>query len=98
LGLLLQRTDRSDGAIKQFKLIERELPQYAPVYFALGQIYSNQSKGGLAHLYLGKYNLYEGKLDLARRNFIFSLRDKSLTEKEREDAEKLLEIIEKLKK
>ncbi|MFT5727859.1 MAG: putative Zn-dependent protease [Desulforhopalus sp.] len=98
LGLLLQRTDRSEGAIKQFKLIERELPQYAPVYFALGQIYSNQSKGGLAHLYLGKYNLYEGKLDLARRNFISAIRDKSLKEKEKEDAEKLLEIIEKLKK
>jgi len=98
LGLLLQRTDRLEGAIQQFKIIERELPQYAPVYFALGQIYSNQSKGGLAHLYLGKYNLYEGKLDLARRNFIFSIRDKSLTEKEREDAEDLLEVIEKLKK
>lgn len=98
LGLLLQRTDRLEGAIKQFKLTERELPQYAPVYFALGQIYSNQRKGGLAHLYLGKYNLYEGKLDLARRNFISAIRDKSLKEKETEDAENLLEIIEKLKK
>ncbi len=39
-----------------------------------------------------------GKLDLARRNFIFSIRDKSLTEKEKEDAENLLEVIEKLKK
>ena len=98
LGLLLQRTGRLEGAVKQFKLIERELPQYAPVYFALGQIYSNQSKGGLAQLYLGKYNLYEGKLDLARRNFIFALRDKSLKQQEKDDAENLLEVIEKLKK
>lgn len=98
LGLLLQRTDRPEDAIKQFKIIERELPQYANVYFSLGQIYSNQSRGGLAQLYLGKYNLYEGKLDLARHNFISATRDKSLTEKEIEDAENLLEVIEKLKK
>ena len=98
LGLLLQRTDRLEEAIKQFKIVERELPQYAPVYFAIGQIYSNQSKGGLAKLYLGKYNLYEGKLDLAKRNFTYAIRDKSLKKKEKEDAENLLELIEKLKK
>lgn len=98
LGLLLQRTGRLDDAIKQFKIIERELPQYANVYFSLGQIYSNQSKGGLAQLYLGKYNLYEGKLELARHNFISATRDKSLTETEKEDAKNLLEVIKRLKK
>lgn len=98
LGLLLQRTERLVGAIKQFKIVERQLPQYANVYFDLGRIYSNQKKGGLAQLYLGKYNLYEGKLELARHNFIAAIRDKSLKEKEKEDAGNLLELIEKLKK
>lgn len=98
LGLLLQRTKRSEEAITQFKIVERELPLYANVYFSLGQIYSNQNKGGLAQLYLGKFNLYEGKLDLARHNFLTALRDKSMTVKKQEEAEKLLEVIEKLKK
>ena len=98
LGLLLQRTERLESAIQQFKIVERELPQYANVYFALGQINSSLGKGGLAQFYLGKYNLYEGKLDLARHNFIAAIRDKSLSEKEKDDARDLLELIEKLKK
>ena len=98
LGLLLQRTKRSEDAIKQFKIVENELPQYADVYFSLGQIYSNQKQGGLAHLYLGKFNLYEGKLELAKHNFIAASRDKSLTGKDKKEAKNLLELIEKLNK
>ena len=41
LGLLYQKTARLDLAIKQFEILEKELPQYANVYFSLGQIYSH---------------------------------------------------------
>lgn len=96
LGLLLQRTGRLPEAIQQFKILEQVMPEYANVYFSLGQIYSHQKKGGLANLYLGKFNLYEGKLELAGHNFKAAARDSSLTEKERKEAKTLLERIEKL--
>ncbi|MFT5699302.1 MAG: putative Zn-dependent protease [Desulforhopalus sp.] len=98
LGLLLQRTGRLDAAIQKFEVIEDVLPQYANVYFSLGQIYSHQKRGGLASLYLGKFNLYEGKLDLATHNFRIALKDKSLSEKEKEEAKLFLERIKELKK
>jgi predicted Zn-dependent protease len=98
LGLLLQRSGRLDEAVGYFKIVEREMPQYSNIYFALGQIYTNLNKAGLANMYLGKFNLYEGKLDLAEFNFSIAERDDLLTEKEREEATTLLEKIEKLKK
>ena len=98
LGRLLQRTGRPDDAIEQFNMVEEAMPQYANVYFSLGQIYSNQKKGGLAHLYLGKYNLYEGKLELAQQNFIAASRDTALSDGERKEAKQLVERIDKLKK
>ncbi|BHH83221.1 M48 family metalloprotease [Desulforhopalus sp. 52FAK] len=97
LGLLYQKTARLDLAIKQFEILEKELPQYANVYFSLGQIYSNIKEDALAQFYLGKYNLYEGKIKLAHQNFRVAMRGKSLDESKREEAEKLLERIEDLK-
>ena len=98
LGLLFQRTGRLEAAIKQFEILEYELPQYADVYFALGKIYSTQMETGLSQFYLGKYNLYEGKLEIAAHNFRVATRDKALNSAKKEEAEKLLEQIKKLKK
>ncbi len=98
LGQLLERTGRTDGAIKQYEIVEQELPQYANVYFSLGKIYSNKKVVGLSQLYLGKYNLYEGKIELAQQSFRIALRDKKLPETRRQEVEKLLDSIEKLKK
>lgn len=98
LGLLFERTGRIDAAIKQFEILEYELPQYANVYFSLGKIYSNRKIVGLSQLYLGKYNLYEGKIDLAQQSFRIALRDKKLPEAKRQEVETLLDRIEKLKK
>lgn len=98
LGQLYEKTGRTDAAIKQFEIIEEVLPQYANVYFSLGKIYSNNRVVGLSQLYLGKYNLYEGKLELAAQSFRSALRDKKLPEVKRQEAEKLLDRIEQLKK
>lgn len=97
LGLLLQRTGRLGEAIQQFKRVEGAIPQYADVYFALGQIYARQNMGGLAQLYLGKFNLYSGKLELARHNFLAVTRDTSVNEKDKLEAKTLLQRIKKLK-
>jgi beta-barrel assembly-enhancing protease len=98
LGLLFQRTGRLDDAIQQFEIIEYELPQYADVYFSLGKIYSTQQNIGLSQFYLGKYNLYEGKIEIAIHNLRVAAQDKSLDSTKREEAKKLLELIKKLKK
>lgn len=98
LGQLFQRTGRLDRAIKEFEILEDELPQYANVYFSLGQIFSRQKKNGLSQLYLGKYNLYEGKLKLATQNFRMAARDKNLEAEKRDEAKKLLERIKEIEK
>jgi len=97
LGLVYQNTRRQALAIKQFEVLEKELPQYANVYYSLGKIYSNQNKIALSQFYLGKFNLYEGKIKLAHQNFRVAMRGKELDGAKREEAEKLLERIEDLR-
>lgn len=97
LAQLLLRTKRYDEAEKYFKTVSYELPEYAQVYFELGQIASYQKKHGLANFYLGKNNLYKGKLKLAVASLKSALRDSSLPKEEKVETEKLLAKIKKLK-
>lgn len=98
LGLLFERTGKMKEAIEQFEILERELPQYAKVYFSLGKIYSNRKQTGLSQFYLGKYNLYEGKLDLAVSSFRVAVKDKNLPPEKEKELKQLLERIKRLKK
>lgn len=98
LGKLLQKTGREDEAIKLYKTVEYEMPEFAKVYFAMGQIYANQNKQGLAHFCLGKFNLYEGKPMMATDSFRAALRDSTLSDAEKEQIKKLLEKLKKMKK
>ena len=98
LGKLLYKKGELEQAIKYFKVITHELPEYSKVYFDLGKIYSDQDEQGIAAYYLGKFYLYEGKLILARQNFKAAKRDKTLTEKRKQEVERLLKKIEQLEK
>lgn len=98
LGQLLYQKGDLNQAIKYFSAITHELPEYSKVYFDLGKIYSDQDQQGLSSFYLGKYNLYEGRLLLATQSFKAAMRDKTLSEETKKDAQFYLKKIEQLEK
>jgi predicted Zn-dependent protease len=98
LAKLLYRTGRTSEAEKYFETVSYELPEYSKVYFELGQIASDHKLVGNSSFYLGKYNLYEGKLEQAERNFKHALRADALPAKLKAESKELLEKIKRLRK
>jgi predicted Zn-dependent protease len=98
LAKLLYRTGRLAEATQYFQAVSVELPEYPQVYFELGQIASDRNEQGLAAMYLGKYNLYTGKLKLAEQSLKNAMRDDALPEKMRTESKMLLEKIKILRK
>lgn len=88
------------GKVKEaetnFFTVAREIPEYSKVYYELGKLRSNQGQKGQSSYYLGKYYLYEGRIELARKNFKLALKDRSLSLKIAEDAEAMLDTIYRL--
>ena len=74
--------------------VSYELPEYAKVYFELGQIASDQAQAGDASFYLGKYYLYEGKLKEAEQNIKNALRAKTMSARRTEESKDLLKKID----
>jgi lipoprotein NlpI len=64
----------------------------------LGQIASDHKLAGNSNFYLGKYNLYEGKLEQAEHNFKNALRADTLSAKLKAESKELLEKIKRLRK
>jgi len=98
LAKLLAASDRKEESESLFKTLMYQLPEYSKVYYELGNLAAGKGKAGISNYYLGKYNLYEGKLKLA----VFSLkaagRDKKLPEAMKKEAKVLLAKIERLRK
>jgi beta-barrel assembly-enhancing protease len=98
LAKLLNRTGRSAEAEKYFQTVSFHIPEYSQVYFELGEIAAGNKQTGLAALYLGKYDLYGGKMKLAEQSLRNAVRDKTLSEKNKTEARELLKKVELLKK
>ncbi len=98
LAKLLYRTGRIDEAEKYFQTVSYQLPEYSKVYFELGQIASDHKQIGDSSFYLGKYNLYEGKLEQAEQNFKNALRTDTLSAKHKVESKESLEKIKRLRK
>lgn len=98
LAKLLYRTGRDAEAEKYFQTVSFELPEYAKVYFELGQIASDKGQKGIAAMYLGKFNLYQGKLKLAEQSLKNALRDAALPDALKIECRDLLKKITLLKK
>jgi len=97
LAKLLYRTGRINDAEKYFQMVKYELPEYSQIYFELGQIASDNKRVGNANFYLGKYYLYEGKIDLAEENLKNALRQESLSAAMQTESKELLAKIKRLK-
>ena len=83
-------------AEKYLKDVAYEMPEYSKVYFELGQIAANQKKNGAAAAYLGKYYLYEGKIELAQGKSEEGRRRTSTPADTRKECKELLETIKRL--
>ncbi len=98
LAKLLNQTGRSEEAEQFFHTVSFQIPEYSKVYFELGKIASANKQSGLAAFYLGKYDLYGGKMKLAEESLRNALRDKTLADKNKNEARLLLKKIDFLRK
>lgn len=96
LGKTYQALGDLRQAETQFTTVSYNLPEYSKVYFELGKIVSKKNKSATASLFLGKYYLYEGKLESAGFSLESVGRDKTASEKEKEESEAMLETIDRL--
>lgn len=86
-----------DEAKHYFSLVKAELPDYPKVYFELGRLSSLQKKRGNSHYYLGKYNLYKGRLKLAADNFKKAVSIYDTDSQFKNDSTELLKTIKEVK-
>jgi predicted Zn-dependent protease len=98
LGKAYQALGDINKAEDRYRTVSYELPEYPKVYFELGKIASQKKQNNRASLLLGKFYLYEGKLDLARFSLEKLAEDTSVNNKEHAEAETLLETIERIEK
>jgi predicted Zn-dependent protease len=96
LGKTWQMLGEPARAEAQFTAVSYNLPEYSKAYFELGKIASEKKKSAAASLLLGKYYLLEGKLESARFSLETVARDKTASEKEKEESETMLETIDRL--
>ncbi len=71
------------------------LPEYAKIYYELGRLRSSEGDKAAASFYLGKFYLLEGKVKLAKENFIQA--DKESEDlKIKSESKRMLETIKRL--
>lgn len=73
-------------------------PEYPQLYFDLGQVEADRKREGSSVFYLGKYNLYLGRMKLAKEYLTRSSKDKSVPEKQRAEAISILDKLKDLEK
>jgi beta-barrel assembly-enhancing protease len=75
-----------------------EMPEYPQLYFDLGQIEANRGREGASVFYLGKYNLYLGRIKIAKQYLNRASKDTSVPEKMRAEARATVEKLKELEK
>lgn len=98
MGKTLYKLGRLDEAREFFTTVSYSQPEYSKVYFELGQIAADQQKYGESSFFLGKYNLFEGRIKRAVSSLKKSVGSKQLPEKMLVEAKSLLGKIDKMKK
>lgn len=84
-------------AEKFLKEVEINMPDYSKVYFETAKLKSAKGEKGTSAYYLGKYNLYEGRLKLARHNFQEASKAEDLSEAHKREIKRMSAIITRLK-
>ncbi|MCL7487487.1 MAG: M48 family metalloprotease [Desulfobulbaceae bacterium] len=92
------KTGKLQAGEQLYRKVMQALPEYPQVYFELGRIKSDQGQIGTSNFYLAKYYLYEGKLEFAREYLVKVKKDPVVTESVRDEADVLLERLDRLEK
>ena len=98
LAKVLYKIGELETAKQLFLDVSYDLPEYSQVYFEIGKIMAETGAKEESRFYLGKYYLYEGKLELAASNFREVKRKAGDDDTLREESEEFLELIKRLKK
>jgi len=96
LARVLFEMKQYDKAEEYLKEVQADMPDYSKVYFETGKLKAAIGETANSAYYLAKYNLYEGRLKLAKHNIKLALKESGLAEKNKADIKKMKEIIEKL--
>jgi predicted Zn-dependent protease len=83
-------------AERLFKIVAGEMPEYAQVYYELGQINANNKKEGNATYYLGSYYYYCGKTKLAKEMLKAASKKKDVDGALKKDALEKIETIDRI--
>lgn len=86
---------KAEQLLQQAVMVMPENPQ---LFFDLGQIEANRGREGASVFYLGKYNLYLGKIKLAKQYLTRTSKDTTVPEKMRVEARALVDKLKDLEK
>lgn len=93
LGRLMAQKGNLAEAEKHYKAVIYDIPEYSKAYYELGRIEAAKGQQGVAAYYLGKYNLYRGKLKLAEFNFKQAIKSGKISLTIKNECEEHLETI-----
>ena len=97
LARVWMQFENSENAERLLKEVQGEMPNYSKVYFELGKLAAAKGEKGNSAFFLGKYNLYEGRLKLALHNFKTATNDPGLDKEHTSEIKKMQETIKRLK-
>lgn len=98
LAKLLNKLGQNEKSLKLFNRVSYQIPEFSEVYFEMGRILAQQGKSNESRYYLGKFNLYEGKLKLAEANFRQASTAADVDNQIKQDSQEMLALIKRLKK
>ena len=96
LGRLMAQKGKLDEAQKHYKAVIEDIPEYSKAYFELGKIEAAKGEQGTAAYYLGKYNIYRGKLKLAAFNFKQAINSEKISLTIKKECEELIGTIDSI--
>jgi len=97
-GQALQRKGEPARALRIFTGLQRELGDYARLYYEMARAAAGLGDQGLSRFHLAYYQLYQGKEKLAKRLLREAAADSDLAEARRAQAQATLDRLEELDK
>lgn len=98
LARLEMMRGKSKRAEELLQRVARAMPEFPQVYFDLGKLASDRKDDASSLFYLGKYNLYRGRLDAARQYLTRAMKNSKMADSHRREAEAILARLEEMKK
>ncbi len=96
LARVLEKRGQGRQARNFYLKVEKAMPDYSHIYYALGRLESEQGRFFYSEYYLGKHYLFEGRLKLAQQKLLKVKNNAASSENLKRDAGILLKQIKKI--